>query len=110
MDQSRQHQVLYLPVVLGSAVATAPRSSAEPAKPAMLARPAARNFRFGRAAGVLAQAGQRLALITRRIGQPADTYSGPGYQTPEDIRARYSAGIFGVTETPRSLRDADRRW
>lgn len=107
MDQSRQHQMLYFPVVLGSAVVTAPRHAS---KPAMLARPGARNFRFGRAAGVLAQAGQRLAVIARRIGQPADTYSGPGYQTPEEIRARYSAGIFGVTETPRSLRDADRRW
>jgi hypothetical protein len=76
----------------------------------MLARPAARNFRFERAAAVVTQAGQRLAVIARRIGQPADTYTGPSYPTPDDIRARYAAGIFGAVEMPRSLRDADRRW
>ena len=107
MDQSRQHQMLFFPVVLGSAVVAVPRPTS---KPAMIAQPGARNLRFGRAAGVLSQAGQRLAVIARRIGQPADTYSGPSYQTPEDIRARYAAGIFGVTEMPPSLRDTDRRW
>ena len=107
MDQSRQHQMLYFPVVLGSAVVTAPRHSS---KPAMLARPGARNFRFGRAAGVLAQAGQRLALIARRAGQPADTFTGPMPDAPENIRARYTSGVFGVTEAPPSLRDAGRRW
>ena len=103
MDQSSVHQALYLPVIHGP-------KAAKPAKPAMIASPGARNLRFGRAAEVLAQTGQRLALIVRRVGQPADTFTGPMPAAPEDIRARYQASIFGVTERPRSLRDADRRW
>ena len=77
---------------------TAPSRRQVQRKPAMPAQPGARNLRFGRATAALAQAGQRLAVIVRRIGQPADTFSGPMSQTPEDIRARYSASIYGVTE------------
>ena len=66
----------------------------------MQAQPGARNLRFGRATAALAQAGQRLAVIVRRVGQPADTFSGPMPQAPEDIRARYTASIYGVTSNP----------
>jgi hypothetical protein len=106
MDQSTVHQALYLPVIFSSQASAAPRTS----KSAMPARPAARNLRFGRAAEALAQTGRRIAAIGRWVGQPADTFSGPGVPAPEDIRARYQSGVFGVTETPPSPRDLDRRW
>ena len=100
MDQSLVHQAAYLPVIHG------PKA----AKPAMLAQPGARNFRFGRATAALAQAGQRLAVIVRRVGQPADTFTGQIAESPDDIRARYQLSIYGVTERPRSPRHADRNW
>ena len=103
MDQSLVRHAEYSSVTHGP-------KAAKSVKPAMLAQPGARNFRFGRATAALSQAGQRLAVIVRRIGQPADTFSGPMPQTPEDIRARYTASIYGVTSTPPSLRDSDRRW
>ncbi len=103
MDQSLVHHAAYLPVIHGP-------KAAKPAKSAMLAQPGARNFRFSRATAALAQAGQRLAVIARRVGQPADTFSGPEAPAPEDIRTRYVSGVFGTHEMPRSLRDSSRRW
>ena len=113
MDQFVAHKVVFVPIVDSAKAVSTPRPSAKPAKPTqpgMLAKPSARNFRFARATATLVHAGQRLALIVRRVGQPADTFTGPVAQAPEDVRARYQSGVFGVTEAPRSLRDAGRRW
>jgi hypothetical protein len=103
MDQTTARQAISLPALHGAL-------AAKPGAPAMVARPSSRNFRFGRAADVLAHTGRRLAAIGRRVGQPVDTFSDAGVPSPEDIRARYQSGVFGVAEVPPSLRSLDRRW
>lgn len=106
MDQIVANNALFKPLAERYTASLEPRL----ARRAVLARPGDRGFRFARAASVVARAGQRLAVVVRRVGQPADTYTGPMMPAPEDVRARYQAGIFGVTETPPSLWDANRRW
>lgn len=103
MDQRVIHQALHLPIIHGPKVGSAPESE-------MAAQPGARTLRVARAAVALAQAGQRLALIARRVGQPADTFTGPEAPAPEDVRVRYVSGVFGGIETPLSPRNASRRW
>ena len=63
-----------------------------------------------RAGSALAAIRSRLALVSRRIGQPADTVIGPAILMPEDIRARYIVGLYGSVDVPASLRDPRRRW
>jgi len=58
----------------------------------------------------LAALGSRLALLARRIGQPADTLIAPDVMAPEDIRARYIVGLYGTVDYPPTLRDPNRRW
>jgi hypothetical protein len=110
MDQIVAHKAVFMPFAERHTASLESQASIRTAQSGMVAQPGARNLRFGRAAGVLAQAGQRLVVIARRVGQPADTYTGPSYLAPEDIRARYQSGVFGSTDLPRSMRDPGRNW